>query len=361
MQTADLTFHIIFSPRTARYLTPFIASLLKWSDCRYRIVANACTPDEVALLEQLCADEERLEFLMFSETELIEHGKTLSWLQKRCTDPYFCFMDSDIIATGPFMDQVGARLEHCDVLCSGAPIWHAPEDLIVPTAFRRIQGSHLETDTGQCVASSYYVIFDNAKLNAALAVDGVDFPIAHFEDLPGSVQDTLRNVQLKKIDYDTCKIIVGQMIEQGAKFEYLWLDNLIHIGGFSDKAGDGLPFVYRGLADRLAVKLGLGPLIKLTMYLADVWYGWRMPAWGLTPELHAQISLKEKRILASRHRKRLNTARYFNIFMRSLMDGIDTPPLPVLGYAPAEQRIAAASEHIRALFEDLGIKAEPGT
>jgi hypothetical protein len=358
MRTADLTFNIIFSPRTATYLSPFVLSLLKWSDCRYRLVANACSAEDVELLKKLAASDDRLEFLMFSETELIEHGKTLSWLQKRTDDPYFCFMDSDIIATGPFMGKVAERLEHCDVVCSGAPIWYAPEDLVVPRAFRRIQGSHLETDSGQCVASSYFVIFDNAKLSETLKEDGVDFPVARWENLSESIRTRLQSVALDKVDYDTCKVVVGLMLEQGAKFEYVWLDNLIHIGGFSDKAGDGLPFIYRGGADRLAVKLGLGPLRHLTMYLADIWYGLRIPAYGLSAAEHRKIPFTEKRILASRNRKRLNTARYFNVLLRSLIDGIAPPPLPVLGHAPAERRIAEASAHIRNLFSELGITAE---
>ncbi len=267
-------------------------------------------------------------------------------------------MDSDIIATGPFLEQVAERLEHADVVSSGVPIWHAPEDIRLPTYFRRIQGSHIETDKGVCVASSYFVIFNNARLTETMERDGVDFPIQHWVNLAPDVQQRIRSVGLDKIDYDTAKVIVALMIEQGAKLEYVWLDNLIHIGGFSDKAGDGTPFVYRGTVDRLAVRLGVGPLRRLFFYMADAWYGQRNIAWGFTPEQHRQLPFKEKRILESRHRKRLNTARYFNILLRSLMDGIPAPPLPALGHPPAERRIAEVSEHIRQLFQEQGIRPQ---
>ena len=121
LQTADLQFNIIFTPYTVRYLKPFIASLLKWSDCRYRLVANALSSEDKDQLIELADQHDRLEFIVLSETGPIEHGKALRWLQERTESPWFCFMDSDIIATGPFLDQVAERLEHCDVISSGVP------------------------------------------------------------------------------------------------------------------------------------------------------------------------------------------------------------------------------------------------
>jgi hypothetical protein len=363
MRTADLQFNIIFSPHTAKYLSPFVASLLKWSDCRYRLVANGCSAEDRALIEDLANRDERLEYLVApaEENKPLEHGKTLRWLHGRTDSPWFCFMDSDIIATGPFMEQVAECIERSDVVCSCAPIWYAPEDLVVPTRFRRIQGSHLETDKGQCVASSYFVIFDNDKLTRILNETGADFPIQKWDDIPPAIQATLKKVDLEKFDYDTAKVIVGLMIDQGMTFEYVWLDNLIHIGGFSQEAGDGAPFVFRGGVDRVALRLGIGPLQRLTMYLADIWYGLRCTAPGLTREQHRRLPLAEKRILESRRRKRQNTARYFNIFLRSLIDGIPAPSLPPLGHAPAERRVAEVSEHIRALFTELGMGPDPGS
>ena len=64
MNTAELQFNIIYTPYTARYLSMFVPSLLEWMDCRFRIVANGCLPDEVEALRALCETSERLEFLM---------------------------------------------------------------------------------------------------------------------------------------------------------------------------------------------------------------------------------------------------------------------------------------------------------
>ena len=353
MQTSELQFNIIFTPYTAKYLSPFIASLLKWSDCRYLLIANGCSQDDCNLLESIASDNPRLDFTVVSETEALEHGKVLRWLFERNSSPWFCFMDSDIIATGPFLDQVVERLEGCDVVSSCAPIWHAPEDIHLPTAFRRLQGSHIQTDRGVCVACAYFVVFKSEPLADILQMTGVDFPVQRWENIAPELQQKLQDVHLDKFDYDTAKLIASLMIEQGARFEYVWLDNLIHIGGFSAEAGDGLPFVFRGGVDRLALKFGIGPLRRLFFYLADIWYGLRSPAPGLTAEQHRQLPFAEKRILESRRRKRLNTARYFNIFLRSLIDDIPAPPLPALGHAPAEQRIAAVSEQIRELHREL--------
>jgi hypothetical protein len=353
MKTADLQFNIIFSPETAKHLSPFIASLLKWSDCRYQLIANGCSKEDRDLLENIAGDDPRLGFTVLSETETLEHGKALNWLFERNSSPWFCFMDSDIIATGPFLDKVAERLEHCDVVSSCAPIWAAPEDTYLPTSFRRVQGSHIVTDQGVCVASSYFVVFKSDQLANILQTTGVDFRIQRWENIAPELQQKIKDVHLDKFDYDTAKLIASLMIEQGAQFEYVWLDNLIHIGGYSANAGDGLPFVFRGGVDRLALRLGIGPLRQLFLYLADIWYGLRAPARGITVEQHRLLPFAEKRILESRHRKRLNTARYFNIFLRSLVEDIPAPPLPALGHAPAEQRIADVSEHIRELYREL--------
>ena len=71
MKTAELQFNVIYTPGTVRYLTPFIASLLRWSDCRYRLVANGCSDDEVKLLSAVADLDDRLELLVMPEKRMV--------------------------------------------------------------------------------------------------------------------------------------------------------------------------------------------------------------------------------------------------------------------------------------------------
>ena len=350
MNTADLQFNIIYTPYTTRSLSMFIPSLLEWMDSRFRIVANGCSPEEAQMLRDICAGNDRLEFLMLSEDGMMPHGDALNWLHKHTDSKWFCYMDSDIIATGPFMDKVSAQLDECDVFSSGIPLWHAPEDIVLPKSFRRMQGSHIWTDDGACIGCDYFTIFNNELLTRIMKSSGIGFQIYRWNDIPAETQQILREMEMDKTDYDTGKVLTPLLLKQGARYAYEDLDNLRHLGGFSASAGEGAAFIYRGGFDRLAVDLFGGMLARPLLYLADIWYGQKRIAPGLTQKEHNAMPFAEKRILESRIRKRLNTARYFNVMMGAALDGTKAPGYPILGHRPAEKRLVDTAERIRAII-----------
>ncbi len=184
MKSSELQFNIIFTPHTVACLAPFIESLLHWSDCRYRIVANACLPAEKSLLRELCSGSARLEYLDGPREIMVDHGSMLNWLHERTDSPWFCFMDSDILATAPFAAELIAYLEHCDVFSSGHPLWYAPEDIVLPPAFRRLHGIHFGTSDGITLGSTYFAVYDNRILSAAMAATGIDFRTRRWEQVP---------------------------------------------------------------------------------------------------------------------------------------------------------------------------------
>ncbi len=355
MNTAELQFNIIYTPHTARHLSMFVPSLLEWMDSRFRIIANGCLPDEVQLLQNLCTTDARLEFLMISEDSMIPHGHALNWLQERTDSPWFCYMDSDVIATGPFMQTVAAHLDHGDVFSSGLPLWHSHEDTILPTSFRRMQGSHIWTDDGTCIGCDYFAVFNNELLTRIIKTTSIGFQTYRWDDIPAAQQDLLQQMHMDKTDYDTGKVLTALLLNEGARYTYEDLPGLRHLGGFSlegfsDIAEEDAAFIYRGGFDRLAVDFLGGLLSVPLLYLADTWYGLRRTAPGLSREEHDAMPLAEKRILASRIRKRINTARYFNVMMRAQLDGIEPPGYPVLGHRPAEQRLVDAAKRIREII-----------
>jgi|ETNmetMinimDraft_15_1059895.scaffolds.fasta_scaffold47541_2 hypothetical protein len=67
--------------------------------------------------------------MVASEDEMLEHGIILDWAHERTDESWFCFMDSDILTTGPCNEAIAKHLEQCDVFSSGHPLWHAPEDI----------------------------------------------------------------------------------------------------------------------------------------------------------------------------------------------------------------------------------------
>jgi len=353
MNTADLQFNIIYAPNTVDYLAPFVHSLLRWTNCRYRLVANACSIEDRQKLQDLAHTDDRLEYLLASDTEMLEHGKVLDWLQEQTDDEYFCFMDSDIMATGSCMEQLSAHIDACDVFSSGHPLWYAPEDITLPAHFRRWQGSYAASSDNKTLGFTYFAVYRNALLKEVRKETGVGFAYAYWADIPAEHKQSLNRIGLRKIDYDTGKLLMALMLARGTRFRAAELKNMHHLGGISARADDEFTFFARGKFDQLACRFLGGALAGPLLYLADTWYGLRTPSPGLTMTQSRELPMAERRIMQSRARKRVNTARYFHAFLHSLLYGTEPPDVPVLGYRPAEERISQASRSLRSLFDSL--------
>ncbi|MCK4796966.1 MAG: hypothetical protein KAT05_06265, partial [Spirochaetes bacterium] len=92
----NLRFNIIYSPGDVLYSRLFLLSLLKWSECSFRVVNNGCTGKEKEMIINLCDNYSRLEYYELSSDNIFEHGAALSHLQTIEESDYFCFMDPDI-------------------------------------------------------------------------------------------------------------------------------------------------------------------------------------------------------------------------------------------------------------------------
>ncbi len=350
MRTSDLTFNIIYTPGTVRYLTPFVRTLLEWSDCRYRLVANGCSPAECELLQAVCALNDRLELLVMPEQRMVPHGETLNFLHA-CTDSdYFCFMDSDILATGPFLDDFRAELEQAEVFSSCLPLWHNPRDITIPKHFRHMHGIHAYTDNGLTIACDYFVVYDKKTFDAARAATGADLAVCSWQQIAPGNQEVLRQLGQQRADYDSGKVLTLLMLARGARVRFHQSDKLQHIGGFTEVGTRHGALLYsRGTLDQIVNALP-GGMNRALLRLADAWYAWRRAPVG--------NSRSENLNLASRIRRRSTTARYFYSLIVGLMDDKPVPAVPRLGDLVAEQRLANVSKSIRELIRS--VRQNPG-
>jgi len=350
MRTSDLQFNIIYTPGTARYLTPFVTTLLKWSDCRYRLVANGCTPAECELLQAVCALDARLELLIMPEPRMVPHGETLNFLHARTNADYFCFMDSDILATGPFLDDFHPDLEQADVFSSGLPLWHNEQDITIPKHFRHMHGIHAYTDDGLTIACDYFVVYDKKVYDAARAATGADLAVYGWQQITPGNQQLIQQLGQQRADYDSGKVLTLLMLARGARIRFQQSEKLQHIGGFTEVGAQRGALLYsRGRFDQLAnlVPRGISPPM---LAIADAWYAWRRAP--------ADNSRSENIALASRIRRRTTTARYFYLLIVGLMDDKPVPEVPRLGDPIAEQRLADVSHAIRELI--TAVRNNPG-
>ena len=229
----DLKFNINYIPGTAAYLQLFVFSLLKWSDCSFRLVANGCLLEEVRLLQELCDKSPRLEFFALPSKKMMSHSETLSYLQTLERSDYFCFMDNDIFATGNFLNQFIPYLGQYAGIFSCPPAWWKDEEQVLPSTFQRMGGRYNRTEDGLCLGGSYFAIFDNKLLTQTLRSTGMGFRRYWWGTIPSQYQRQLADIGLKKERYDGGKMPPLLLLTQGEQLIFRDSPDLKHIGGFA--------------------------------------------------------------------------------------------------------------------------------
>lgn len=350
MKTSELRFNIIYTPGTVRYLTPFVTTLLQWSDLQFRLIGNGCSEAENALLQQVSDIDERLSLQILPNPRMQPHGETLDLLWQQHEAKYFCFMDSDILATGPFLQDFLPDITTADCFSSCLPLWHCPADTVIPADFQHMHGIHAWTESGQTIACDYFVVYKQERLSATINATGAKLRVVGWNEIAESNQRILEQLGQRRADYDSGKLLTLLMLADGAHIQYRDSDKLKHIGGFTEvgaRPGDLL--FSRGRLDRIAAR---APALMRNGLItgSDDWYARRAPKHG--------NGWHEHRTLVSRVRRRTLTARYFYLLLVGLMDDRPLPQPPHLGDPEADARIRLAADDLQRLVRE--VRRQPG-
>lgn len=234
-----LLFYIIYTPGAVRGLLPFVDTLLHWSDCAYCLVANGCGVAEVALLRDRCAGETRLNWRRLPFDRKVEHGQALNFLVAASDQPYFCFMDSDILATGDFMAELRPALPGAAGLFSAWPITIRAVERILPDDSLFIGGRHSYTAAGLCLGGSYFAIYERAALARALSLSPDGFNRGYWAQLPRQTQRFLREIGQERLFYDTGRVL-NLYLQKDGELRVRDTMALLHLGSYSIHTG-GFP------------------------------------------------------------------------------------------------------------------------
>jgi hypothetical protein len=322
----ELKFNIAYVPGTVRYLGLLVFSLLKWSDCSFRLVANACSSQEVRLLGELCHKRTRLELLTAPSKMVMPYGQLLNYLHSLEHSDYFCFLDSDILATGDFVSEMLPYLDRYAAVFSASPIWCAEEPPIVPADSARIPGGLSKTSDGLCIGNTCFAIYDNRVLIPFLQTTDVTFQLYQWPDIPGPYQSQLLSMGLKKRAYDNGRVLNILLAARGNRLVFVDSPSLQHIGSFS---GAIAKRKRRGLAKR--VRRSIRSRQRQSGKARD----------RLTP-------IRAKRAY------KVPTALYFHELLQSLFERAPLPPIPELGNADLEGRIESVTANLVSLYEEFG-------
>jgi hypothetical protein len=329
-----LIFHIIYVPGSVGYLLPLVPSLLHWSDGAFRLVANGCTEAEVAQLRAFTAGEPRTELLVLPTNFPLTHHDALNYLQARCQEDHFCFLDSDILAVGPFLDAVMPHIAAHAGVFAGAPLWMRPADRVFRPEYDVVCGEHDRTAGGLPLGGTFFAIYDNRVLTEFIYGRGLGFEQRGWSQLPAALRPWLaeRDLAGSRHWFDTGKVLNLSLQWQGATLAVLDSPNLWHLGG-------------------------------LSLIAKRDWYDQEKGLTGMWGELYravrtgyVELRRRYKDTPNNRLRKlpvgrrRYRYGPYFSALLAALRDGASLPPLPTEDDPGVRQRAANATAAVIALF-----------
>ena len=338
-------FNIVYTPGTVRYLSFFVWSLLKWTPVSFRMVSNGCLPQEQRYLAKLCRQEPRLEFWAIPTKTSLPHGLALNYLQALGRGEFFCFMDSDIFATGDFAAEFEPHLSEQAGIFGGMPIWVKADEEILPAGFQHLTGMFNRTADGLLLGNTFFAIYRNELLTEIMQSSGVGFETYRWAEIPAGAQAQLRSLGMDLASYDTGKVLNLLLLAQGGKLTNLALPSLCHIGGTSFQVFyDQAPKRVKNRLGELLSGWGMGPAVaRWRRARAAVFY---RAAYTNSPQAEVILNLEQ------RVDRRDPVRQYFLRLLHVLSQGAPPPPPLVTGDPETDAKALQARAHLLALFAE---------
>ena len=342
--SATLTFHIIYTPGSVQPLLPLVSTLLRHSKCHYRLVANGCSPDEIAHMERYAEQSDRLSVVRLPAKQQVNHGVALNQLFARSSDRYFCFMDSDILAAGDFMAELQPLLSAAAGVFSAWPLMVRNHEKVLQADHKYIGGHHLATPTGVCLGGSYFAMYQRAALTAAMQYAPAGFCVSSRRQLPLATRALLKRVGQERLFYDTGRLLNLILIDQGYLLRTLETEQLCHIGSYSmltpqvSQPPPVSPFSVRMSSRRVAK--------QLVRVVKEVVNGQTYRRW-VNRQLFDVAQKQQKRQL------RREVALYFSALLQALAAGTTRPDIVVLNDPEFDPRIQRATDLLLTAWRDI--------
>ena len=341
METSQLCFNIIYIRGTVKMLTAFLDSLLQWSDCQFRLVANGCFAEEIDYLKQLCEAYDRLQLLVFSSNKVVVHSAVLNHLQLLDKDKkFFCFVDSDIFAIDHFLDGLSGLSDNYVGFFSGAPTWVKKKEYKFQPDFDIVGGYYHFMDNDICLGSTFFAIYKNEVLNKVIQETGVGFQGYLAKDIPSDLIPVLKELNLLKYSYDTGKLLNILLQVKGHKITYQDNASLIHIGGINFNSNDKvrtLSFKRKFVYALMGQYLGSNLFFFLRKRLGT----------GM-PHMKNKIE-KQQQIEQVFRRDRIR--KYMTALVNSLESNTEPPKIPITKDAEIKHKLTVMSKEITLVYK----------
>ncbi|MEQ8841482.1 MAG: hypothetical protein RIB98_10905 [Acidimicrobiales bacterium] len=239
MGEREFVFNVVWAGTVFSYLRFFVQSQIAHTEAHFRFVANACPPAELALLEAFAASEPQVvEVLEVSRDEMVPHGTALERVRDARDDgEFFCLIDSDIRASGPFVADFAAILagetdneRKIAGVTSGKGVWSTSD--VVPEGHPGVNGEYFYSRDGFLFGSPHFAMYRRAAIDDVRDRWGVRFDSAG-PDLAESAAAALAAAGHDYWLYDTGKLVNVFLQESGHELRHQEHPNLLHIGGMT--------------------------------------------------------------------------------------------------------------------------------
>lgn len=226
-------FNIVWTGKVFTYLQYFVASQIAQSGARFRFVVNGCPPEQIALMEKFRERQpDRVVEVLVACEAMEAHGVALDATRNQRDDgEFFCFIDPDILAEGPFLADFATRLDDgCEGVTSGQGVWR--DDSVLPEGQLGVSGEYFYAPDGFLFGSPHFAMYRRAPLDRTLDRWRLGFGSAG-TDLNEEATRRLDAINRNYWIYDTGKLVNIFFQEDGSKLCHFEHPNLMHIGGMS--------------------------------------------------------------------------------------------------------------------------------
>jgi hypothetical protein len=232
MDEETFVFNVVWTGSVFTYLRSFVASQMHYCGARYRFVANGCPAEQIGLMEQFRAKHpDRVVEVLETSGTMVPHGFALdAVLEQRDDGPFFCMVDADILALGPFLSSFAQALEHAAAITSGRGIWH--DDDVIPPGHPGVAGEYFYSQDGFLFGSPHFAMYRREALDATMRRWGVSFAEAG-KGMSDEARARLAQAGHDYFIYDTGKLVNIFLQENGYSVAHEEHENLMHIGGLS--------------------------------------------------------------------------------------------------------------------------------
>ena len=145
----EFIFNIVWTGKVFPFLRYFVSSQLAHSGARFRFLANGCSPEQIPMMEAFREQhsDRVLEVLVVSEA-MGAHGVALdTTMAQRDDGEFFCFIDPDILARGPFLRDFARHLvDGYAGVTSGKGVW--VDDPTIPVGHVGVSGEYFYAPDG---------------------------------------------------------------------------------------------------------------------------------------------------------------------------------------------------------------------